>query len=104
MAKWFGVPKLQGNKASILIGSEGGGSKELSLTLGEAEDLDFRVKQAIQLLKTGKIRYQQIKWKLNGCNHLALSKLQAITDNPLSPSLSGRLPYSTVSLCLPLKV
>ena len=58
MGKWFGIPKLQGDKVSILIDNEVGNDEELSLTLGEAEDLNWRIKQAIQLLKTGKIRHR----------------------------------------------
>lgn len=75
MAKlWFMIPKLtevdrgdgeekaisiaqgQGNSSNLTmlgVGGSGGG-----LTLGEAEDLLWRLKQGVHLLKHGKIPYQ----------------------------------------------
>ncbi len=50
------IAEGQGNSANLRmlgVGGSGGG-----LTLREAEDLLWRVKQGIQLLKYGKIRHQ----------------------------------------------
>jgi hypothetical protein len=60
MEKWYGIPKLKGSEVSIIVGNETGkGYSKLTLTLKEAEDLEWRIKQSIQLLKHGKISKQR---------------------------------------------
>jgi hypothetical protein len=61
MDNWYGVPTIKNGKASIVVGNDKGRDSytEINLSLKEAEDLAWRLKQAIQLLKNGKISKQR---------------------------------------------
>lgn len=61
MKTWFGIPHQLGNgKISIAIGNDTGENySTLILTLEELEDLQWRLKQAAQLFKNGKISRQR---------------------------------------------
>jgi CO/xanthine dehydrogenase FAD-binding subunit len=60
MKKWYGIPQMEEDgKVSIHVGNDTGKFSELVLALDEIEALQWRLKQATQLLKNGKISKQR---------------------------------------------